>query len=283
MRLLGRVILRLKQGNLTIKPPLISHHHCATKGTEQMGSSIKVSLQTLVTQARRDQADFLATLNDTERAAFGTPDHWSVRDHINHNNFWRERLLAIFQATHIHVPPASINDSEEMNQSIFVTRHILPWETILAESERLYAAIDEGLEAMSENELTDPTRYYFPNAGNLQSRVIHFAYEHPLSHYVQLWRERGDSSQAVRTQQEAITLTEHLFGKEDAYCILVYNLGCLFAVINEPQNALTSLQDAFALIPTDHLKEWKESALEDAELISLRNLPEFQALLQENV
>ncbi len=246
-----------------------------------MENSIKASLQKLVTQARRDQADFLATLSDAERTMFGTPDHWSIRDHINHNNFWRERLLQIFQAMQTHIPPPAISDSEAMNQSIFAARHTLPWESILAESERLYAAIDEGLAAMSEDELTDPARYYLPNAGNLQSRVIHFAYEHPLSHYVQVWRERGGNTQAVATQQEALTLTEQLFGKGDAYCTLLYNLGCLYAVINEPQNAVTSLRDAFAVIPPDHLTEWKQTALEDTELISLRTLPEFQALFSE--
>jgi hypothetical protein len=246
-----------------------------------MNTSIKTGLQALVHQARRDQEVFLADLTDAERAAFGTSDHWSIRDHINHSNFWRERLLHFFTAMQTHVPLTPITDFEAVNQAIFAERRNLSWDAILADSTRLMDAIATGLAAMSETDLTDPTRFVIPNAGTLQSRVIHFAYEHPLSHYVQVQRERGDHDGAVSQQQEAIKLTEQLFGKGEAYFILVYNLACLQAILGEAEHAMTTLRNVFAGLPPEQQAEWRVTAREDSELISLRNLPAFQALTND--
>ena len=51
--------------------------------------AFKPVLIDLLGQAQRDQEDFIAGLDAAERAAVGTPDHWTAKDHVAHMTFWR--------------------------------------------------------------------------------------------------------------------------------------------------------------------------------------------------
>ncbi len=39
-------------------------------------------------QGHPDEEAFLQELNETERTAIGTPQHWSAKDHVAHLTFW---------------------------------------------------------------------------------------------------------------------------------------------------------------------------------------------------
>lgn len=234
---------------------------------------VKVGLQALVAQARADQAQFLGTLSATERAAFGEPDHWSVRDHVIHSNFWRQRLVDIFAAMRTGVLLAPIADFQQVNTSVFAQGRALSWEAIQAESDRIFAAIETGLAAISEDDLNDPERALWKNGVPLRPRVIHFAYEHPLSHYVQLRRERGDLAGATAQQQEGTDTIGRLLGHGQDYGEILYNQACFLAQFGDAHQAITTLRGALNYAP-----DTKEIMATDTDLANLREMPEFQAL-----
>jgi len=50
---------------------------------------MQAKLIAVVERGQADQAALVAQLSDAEKAAVGEPDHWAVKDHIAHLNFWR--------------------------------------------------------------------------------------------------------------------------------------------------------------------------------------------------
>src|SRR6185437_7125828 len=95
----------------------------------------------LLRQARLDQAAFLQALSAAERAAIGTPEHWSAKDHIAHMTFWRQRLvLKLIAILRQETPPAS-EDFEQLNPQIFEEQRERPWSDILSEDEQVYHAL----------------------------------------------------------------------------------------------------------------------------------------------
>ena len=49
----------------------------------------------LLQQGHLDEEEFLQEQNETERTAIGTPERWSVKDHVAHRTFWQERTYPL--------------------------------------------------------------------------------------------------------------------------------------------------------------------------------------------
>jgi len=84
--------------------------------------------------------------------------------------------------------------------------------------------------------------------------------------------ERGDDASAERVQQEAVALIATFFGRGEQYANATYNLGCFYAKRGRAADALAQVREALAINPK--LTEWSK---EDADLVSLHDLPEYQA------
>jgi tetratricopeptide (TPR) repeat protein len=238
-----------------------------------IGNAIRPKLLALVARGRADQRALVEQLDETERSALGTPDSWSVKDYLAHLNFWRQQsLIRLAAAEHGETPP-NVDDFEELNARNFEEQRLSEWSDILAESERLFAAVTTQLARFSEEELTDPQRYPWRNGQPLATAIIGNFFEHPAEHYTQLYRERGDMARAAAQQQAAVMTIGEIFGQSETYGDALYNLGCFHARNGEPERAIAAVRQALALNPT--LVEWSK---QDADLDTLRALPAFQAL-----
>lgn len=241
---------------------------------ESLEHPVRDGLIALVAHSREDHQRFFAEASDSEKAAYGEPETWSLRDHYNHNNFWRERLLAIFRMAQTGELPTPITDFEVQNQQIFQERQALSWETINAEADRLISEIMATLATFSEDDLNEPVQIKGAASNTpLRPRVIHFAYEHPLSHYVQLYRERGEIDRALAQQQTGTDIIGRLLGKGTDYGDMLYNQACAFMKLAMPQEAIAALRESFIYAP-----ENREGLRDDPDLVDLHDLPAFQSL-----
>jgi tetratricopeptide (TPR) repeat protein len=112
-----------------------------------------------------------------------------------------------------------------------------------------------------------------PNGRSLFTLTLNNTYLHPITHVAQIYEERGDGASAEQVQQEAVTTMARLFGKDDQYANAVYSLGCYYALHGRSAEAIAQVREALAVNPklTDPIKE-------DVDLVSLHDLPEYQAL-----
>src|SRR4029077_5378950 len=129
--------------------------------------------------------------------------------------------------------------------------------------------------AFDPDALADPNRYEWQNGRSLLSSLVGNGFWHPESHTAQCYIDRGDLPRATRMQE---ALTEHLAQYGDQLAPrgeALYNLVCFYAVNGQPDQALAILPEA--LLRQPDLVEWSK---EDADLVSLHDLPAYQALYE---
>ncbi len=97
---------------------------------------------------------------------------------------------------------------------------------------------------------------------------------HPIHHVADVYLERGDYEVAQAVQERVAEGLAALDKSDTWQGTTQYNLACFYALHDKPQRALVLLKTAMKLSP--NLLEWSK---QDCDLASLRELPEFQALV----
>jgi len=205
------------------------------------------------------------SLDADARTAAGTVERWAPKDHFAHLATWAAYQARRLEAKRIGNTPPQPAD----NDTVFLERRDEPCETIWAD---LMRALDDNAAALmrvSDEELTA----LLPNGRSLFSLTLSNTYLHPVAHLAQIYEERGDGASAEQVQQEAVATIDRLFGKEEQYANAIYNLGCYYALRGRSADAIAQVREALAVNP-----KLADLAKEDTDLVSLHDLPEYQAL-----
>jgi tetratricopeptide (TPR) repeat protein len=223
------------------------------------------ALLEIIDLARERERALVNSLDADARRAVGTVEHWAPKDHFAHLATW-----AAYQARRLEAATTGDTPTQPAdNDTVFLERRDEPWETIWAD---LMRALDDNAAALtqvSDEKLTALN----PNGRSLFTLTLNNTYLHPITHVAQIYEERGDGASAEQVQQEAVTMMARLFGKGDQYANAVYSLGCYYALHGRSADAIAQVREALAVNPqlTDPIKE-------DVDLVSLHDLPEYQAL-----
>jgi tetratricopeptide (TPR) repeat protein len=95
-------------------------------------------------------------------------------------------------------------------------------------------------------------------------------FEHPVVHYADYYRRRGDLAKATQLYEAGVAAVADW---PEQYGTARYNLACFYALNGQTEKALAELREALLLRPD--LREWSQ---QDTDLVSLRQLPAYQAL-----
>lgn len=227
------------------------------------------ALLTIIERARALEQTLADFFDADARAAIGTVDVWAPKDHFVHLAVWQAYQARRLEAITTGNPPTQPAD----NDTVFLEHRDEPWDVVWANAMQ---ALDDDAAAIartSEEDLTDPNRFPWSNGRSLVSSTISNIYLHPIEHLVQMYEERDDLAAAERVQQESVAMISGLFGKGEEYANAVYNLGCFYAKRGRADDAIAQVREALTVNPK--LTEWSK---EDADLESLHDLPEYQAL-----
>jgi tetratricopeptide (TPR) repeat protein len=218
----------------------------------------------------REHEQALAGLFDADaRAAVGTVEAWAPKDHFVHLYVWQAYQARRLESTVTGATPTKPAD----NDTVFLEHRDEPWETIWAEAMR---ALDDNAAAVtqtSEEDLTDPDRFRGASGHSLLSLSINNIYLHPIAHLADMYEQRGDGASAEHVLRASVVTVARLFGKGEQYANAVYTLGCFYAKRGQSADAIAQVREA--LVVNSKLAD---AIKEDADLVSLRDLPEYQAL-----
>ncbi len=232
--------------------------------TEQ---TFKPILLNLLYQAQLSQDAFLQKLNATERAAIGTPEYWSAKDHVAHMTFWRQRLVLKLAAILKYETPPTSENFEQLNIQVFEAQRERPWSEILSESEQAYTELVTLTEQLAEEDLTAFNRFdWIPNGEPLYTSFMGNCYEHAQQHFAQYYLDRHDLPQATHIYESWASRVVDAEVPGVLKGIVLYNLACFYATHTQLEKASAILQQSLRLAPS--LKEW---SLSDPDLIALRH------------
>lgn len=214
----------------------------------------------------REREQTLADCFDADaRTTVGTVEVWAPKDHFVHLAVW-----AVYQARRLEASVTGDQPTQPAdNTAVFLEHRDAPWETIWAD---LMQALDENAAAVrriSDEVLTSPDQ----KGRSLFSLTLNNIYLHPLAHLAHMYVERGDVASAEQVIQESVATIARLFGKGEQYANAVYELGCFYAKRGQSADAIVQVREALAVNP-----KLTDVAKEDADLVSLRALSEYQAL-----
>lgn len=232
----------------------------------------KTRLLALLQEGHADMRSLADSVGEAEREASGTAGRWALKDLVFHVGFWTAvQVEQIAMGLRGETPP-TYDNYLEINDQGFLKNRDRSWDDIWAEAERHHAALMASIEALSEEQLTDPQRYTWHPGQSIASQV-QGTYWHTVIHAAQYYSDRGDLAQATRIQE---TLAAKLGGPGSSpheRGTAQYNLACFYATTGQPEKALAVLPEAFTLRPD--LAEW---AKKDTDLDSLRERAEYKAL-----
>jgi uncharacterized damage-inducible protein DinB len=228
--------------------------------------AFKPVLIDLLGQAHRDQEDFIAGLDATERDALGTPDHWTAKDHVAHMTFWRQCVVEKLAAILANETAPSYEPFEAYNRRIFVERRDWPWPRVQEASQQAYTDLVAHLERLSEEDLVSSGRFdWIPDGEPLYNIVLGNCYEHTRDHLAQFFLDRGDLPRATELYERWTERVVATAAPDPVKGIVLYNLACFYATHEQLGKAAGLLPEALRLAP--QLKEWSRS---DPDLAALR-------------
>jgi len=235
-------------------------------------SDAKTRLIELLDRAYADLQAFIATVNDADRAAVGTLEHWAIKDVISHNAMWQQRAIERLNAIVRGEEPPNADNYLGLNDAHFEAYRDRSWADTIVEAEEAYRALAALTQSLSEEDLTDPQRFAHSKNQPLLRSIIGNGFAHPETHLAHLYVERGELERANQLQETATALLEAI---PEERTVARYNLACYYAVSGQKARALTELTAALQSHPD--LSEW---AKQDSDLDSLRDDPAYQALYQ---
>jgi hypothetical protein len=233
-------------------------------------ADLKTRLIQLLDLNRSFQQQLLAEFSTEADRRSGQWENWSFKDELAHIVAWQLNSLARM-AAQIHAEPIpDFDDYQTINRAIYDTNRDRTLAEIVAEADRAYAEYVQIIQAYSAEELTQAARFSDQEQRSLASQIMNNGYEHPLVHYADFYRRRGDLAKGTQLYASGVAA---LTDWPEQYGVARYNLACFYALNGLTELAVTELREALALRPD--LIEWSK---QDTDLVSLHPLAVYQAL-----
>jgi hypothetical protein len=243
---------------------------------EQIESAAHRRLLALVTRGQADQDALAQRLSPAERAARGEPHAWSPKDHVAHNNFWRQDAVWRLQAALDGSEPSDTDDTQEQNDRVFNEQREISWEELVAGTERLHAETAALIRRLSPDDLTQIDRFPWQHGGSLEREILVHWYEHPAEHWADIYLSRHEFARALELREAVAATVRELFTHDPSvYGFVVYNLGSFYGRNGQPEQAIGAIREAISA--NRSLIAWLP---QDSELDPLRTLPAFHALYE---
>jgi hypothetical protein len=198
-------------------------------------------------------------------SAGGSPDKWAAVPLIAHNTDFKaqqtERLSALLAG---RVPPA-FGEIDHRSAEVYASYSTQPGPTVLASSRRVTSSLIDGVWAVADEDLTDPSRHAWLNGRMLWLQLVVRGFWHPMGHLGDYYLSHGQASRAVALASHGLATARYLGIPAPAAGMAAYNLACVLARTGQATAAAETLADAIALNP-----DLAANADRDPDLVSVR-------------
>lgn len=235
-------------------------------------ADLKTRLIQLLDLAQSFRKQLLADFSSDADKRSGTWEQWSLKDELTHVVAWQLNALARMAAL-IHAEPVpDFSDYEKINRAIYDTNRDRTLADIAAEGDRAYTDFVALIQSLPADDLAQSARFSDQEPRSLAEQIMGNGFEHPVAHYADYYRRRGDLAKATQLVEASVAAVADW---PEQYGIARYNLACFYALSGQTELALSELREALQLRPS--LIEWSQ---QDTDLASLHAEPAYQALYQ---
>ncbi len=234
---------------------------------------MKRELTELLQEGYQVEKEFIATLSDEERNADGIFEHWTAKDSIAHNAYWRKHHAEDVLAVLAGKPPTHIED--QINDEVYSRYKDQSWEDVDTLVDTGMKRMGEAIASISEEDLQRHDFYPWEQGIPLWREIVGNIYMHPVIHLCEWHIKRGHPSRAAEMYQE---MTRQLTSLDDSpgwQGTIRYNNACSFSLLGDKETAINELREALKLNPG--LTEWSQ---QDPDFEPIRGEAGYKALYE---
>jgi tetratricopeptide (TPR) repeat protein len=239
--------------------------------------SIRARVLEVIEFAQKEEGRLIQAVPPAARQARGKADVWTVRDTLVHQAAWNLVMVQGLEGLPESLPaehPAE--ETDEINGTIFASAADWSWATCEAFLQHVWQRLRRALAGMEDATLEQVVTSAAPQGQPLWQRIVGSAVIHPTAHFALCWGDLGDSAAVLALNERAYQALEPLSAGTTWRGVLVYNLGCAYALAGDSGRAIELLKQALALRPD--LIPWSR---QDPDFDSLRQDPAYLALYAE--
>ena len=235
---------------------------------------MKRELTELLQKGYQVEQEFIAALSDEERNTDGSFEHWTAKDSIAHNAYWRKHhaedvLTVLAGKTPTHT------DDDQINDEVYSRYQDQSWEDIATLVDTSMKRMGEAIVSISEDDLQRHDFYPWEQGRPLWREIVANIYTHPVIHLSEWHIKRGYPARAAEMYQEMTSQLTSLDDSPDWQGTIRYNNACSFSLLGDKETAVNELREALKLNPG--LTEWSR---QDPDFEPIRGEAGFKALYE---
>jgi hypothetical protein len=211
---------------------------------------------------------------DCGEAGASGPDRWAAVPLLAHITEFKsqqsERIRALLAG---HTPP-DFGDIDHSSASVYAAYASQPAESVVADSRRAFAALVDGVRALGDSDLLDPSRHPWLRGRTLWLQIIVRGFWHPTGHIADYYASHGRADRAVALQSHALATARYLDAPDMAVGMASYSLACAQCLAGLGSSAAATLASAISLNP-----DVRANAERDPDLALLRDSGQLARIL----
>jgi tetratricopeptide (TPR) repeat protein len=204
----------------------------------------------------------------------GSPRRWAAAPIVAHNTEFKEQQVRRLAAIEKGETPPSFGEIDHSSKDVYERYCQQAAGPVAALNRRMTQAMIDGVNAIGDEDLLDPSRHPWLGGRMLWLQLIVRGFWHPTGHLGEYYLVHGQPERAIALQRQAVSFAEYLGAPDGARGMASYNLACAQARAGCPDEAVQSLGEAIRLNP-----DVRANAGRDGDLASLRGGGRLEALL----
>ena len=220
------------------------------------------------------EEEMLLAAAASDVADLGNERRWAAIPTVAHNTEFKaeqaERITSVLAGC---APPA-FGEIDHRSPAVYGRYAARTAVAVVGETRQVTASLLDGVVALEDDDLVDPSRHRWLNGRPLWLQIIVRGFWHPTGHVADYYLGHGQQARAVALQRHMLATTRYLDAPNQVAGMAAYSLACAQSVAGSTEDAARTLAEAIALNP-----DVRANADRDPDLEPLRGSGRLAAIL----
>jgi hypothetical protein len=205
----------------------------------------------------------------------GGPHRWAAVPLLAHITEFKSQQSERMEAVLSGQTPPEFADIDHASLSVYAAYASRSVEDVVAEARRATASLLDGVRAVRDEDLLDPSRHPWLRGRMLWLQVVVRGFWHSTGHVADYYARHGQPDRAEALQAQAVATALYLDAPDQAAGMAYYGLACAQAVAGLADPAAVTLATAVGLNP-----DLQANAGRDPDLATLRDSGRLEGILR---
>ena len=204
----------------------------------------------------------------------GNERRWAAVPTVAHNTEFKAQQAERITAVLTGCAPPTFGEIDHRSPAVYGRYAARAAVAVVGESRQVTASVLDGVGALGDDDLVDPSRHPWLNGRPLWLQIVVRGFWHPTGHVADYYLGHGQQARAVALQEHMLATTRYLGASDQVAGMAAYSLACAQSTSGRTEDAARTLAEAIALNP-----DVRANADRDPDLEPLRGSGRLAAIL----